>query len=293
MTARTNSPRGQVRWMPYFLLAPFLLTFAVFLAYPLYRSAFMAFSQTYGPTAHVWVGFGNFIKMVHDPEFWIALRNTAVYTLASVAIQLPLALGLALILNRPDLRGRTMFRLIFFLPSLVGLVFVAMMFSLLLGENGLVNTVLHGAIPAFPREFPWLQHYVMPSLILASLWMYVGFNMIYFLAALQSVNQETLDAAAIDGANAWQRFRYVVVPELKPVLGFVVLLSVIGSLQLFELPFVLLNGSGPESSGLTLVMYLYQNGFQRDDLGFASAIGWTLAILLIGLALMQRRLVDD
>jgi len=282
---------NHTRWTPYFFLAPFLLTFCVFLAYPLYESAILAFSQTYGPSHHIWVGFANFKNMANDPDFWIALKNTTVYTLASVTIQLPLALILALILNQPGLKGRTIFRLIFFLPSLVGLVFVAMMFSLMLGDrDGLVNVMLRAIVPGFPREFPWLQNYVMPSLILASLWMYVGFNMVYFLAALQSVSQDAIDAANIDGANAFQRFLYVTLPEIRPVVGFVVLLSVIGSLQLFELPFVLLGGPGPERSGLTLVMYLYQNGFERSDLGFASAIGWTLAILLMGLALIQRRL---
>jgi len=169
-----------------------------------------------------------------------------------------------------------------------------MMFSLMLGEHGgLVNVMLHAVVPGFPSEFPWLQNYVMPSLILASLWMYVGFNMVYFLAALQSVSQDAIDAANIDGANALQRFFYVTLPEIRPVVGFVVLLSVIGSLQLFELPFVLLGGPGPERSGLTLVMYLYQNGFERNDLGFASAIGWTLAIILMGARLIQRRLSTD
>jgi ABC-type sugar transport system permease subunit len=97
--------------------------------------------------------------------------------------------------------------------------------------------------------------------------------MIYFLAALQNVSRETLEAASIDGAGPWQRFRHVILPEIKPVFGFVALLSVIGSLQLFELPFILLDGPGPAQRGLTLVMYLYQNGFDRNDLGFASAIG--------------------
>ena len=280
--------------MPFLLLAPFLLTFAIFMAYPLYESAILAFSQTYGPSHSVWVGFANFKNMAQDPDFWIALKNTTIYTVASVTIQLPLALFLALILNQPGLRGRTIFRLIFFLPSLLGLVFVAMMFSLMLGEHdGLVNVMLRAVVPGFPREFPWLQNYVMPSLILASLWMYVGFNMVYFLAALQSVSQDAIDAANIDGANALQRFFYVTLPEIRPVVGFVVLLSVIGSLQLFELPFVLLGGPGPERSGLTLVMYLYQNGFERNDLGFASAIGWTLAIILMGARLIQRRLSTD
>jgi ABC-type sugar transport system permease subunit len=120
--------------------------------------------------------------------------------------------------------------------------------------------------------------------------MYVGFNMVYFLAALQSVNNDALEASAIDGASAWQRFRHVIIPDIQPVAGFVVLLSIIGSLQLFELPLILLNGPGPENRGLTLVMYLYQNGFERNDLGFASAVGWTLAIILMSLAFLQRRL---
>jgi ABC-type sugar transport system permease subunit len=219
------------------------------------------------------------------------MRNTFVYAVASVALQVPLALGLAMLLNRPSLKGRALFRLIFFSPSLVGIVFVAMIFALMFHEReGLVNVLLRQVIPHFPREFPWLQRYVMPALIIASLWMSVGFNMIYFLAALQSVDRECLEAADIDGANAWQKFLHVILPEIAPVTRFVMLLSLIGSFQLFELPFILLNGPGPENRGLTVVMYLYQYGFEVGDLGYASAIGWTLALVLMGLTVIQRRL---
>ncbi len=289
-----NKSVGQAWWVPYVFLSPFLLTFAIFMAYPLVESAILAGSQTYGPSHSIWVGWGNFRHLFQDPNFWLALENTSIYTLASVTIQLPLALGLALILNQPGLKGRSLFRLIFFLPSLVGVVFVAMMFSVILGDReGLVNTVLRSVVPGFPATFPWLQKYIMTSLIVASLWMYVGFNMVYFLAALQNVSRDALEAASIDGASAFQRFRHVTFPEIKPVFGFVILLSIIGSLQLFELPYVLLGGPGPEQKGLTLVMYLYQNGFERNDLGFASAIGWALAIVLMGIALTQRRLSRD
>lgn len=288
MSLSTSHPR----WTPYVFIAPFLTVFAVFMVYPLIQSIVLAFRQTYGPDYVIWVGLANFRNLLADPDFWTALKNTFTYALASVTIQLPLSLGLALLLNRPGLRGRAFFRLIFFSPSLVGVVFVAMMFSVMFGEKeGLVNTLLRTFVPGFPPVFAWLQNYVMSALIVASLWMYVGFNMIYFLAALQSVGQDGIEAAEIDGANAWQRFRHVIFPEIKPVAGFVVLLSIIGSLQLFELPFVLLNGAGPERRGLTVVMYLYQNGFERNDLGFASAIGWTLAVLLIGLAIGQRKLM--
>jgi ABC-type sugar transport system permease subunit len=128
----------------------------------------------------------------------------------------------------------------------------------------------------------------MSTLILISLWMYVGFNMIYFLAALQSVDDTLLEASEIDGAGPIAKFRHVIVPAIRPVASFVVMLSMIGSLQLFELPFVLLDGSGgPGNQGLTVVMYLYQSGFEVGDLGYASAIGWVLAFMLIGLALLQ------
>jgi ABC-type sugar transport system permease subunit len=278
-------------WAPYVFMAPFVLIFCTFMVYPLAQSIGLAMQQTFGPKTAVFVGLKNFGDLLADGFFWLAMRNTFVYAVASVALQVPLALGLALLLNRPSLKGRALFRLIFFSPSLVGIVFVAMIFALMFHEReGLVNVLLRQVIPHFPREFPWLQHYVMPALIIASLWMSVGFNMIYFLAALQSVDRECLEAADIDGANAWQKFFHVILPEIAPVTRFVMLLSLIGSFQLFELPFILLNGPGPENRGLTVVMYLYQYGFEVGDLGYASAIGWTLALVLMGFTVIQRRL---
>ncbi len=243
------------------------------MVYPLVQSIVLAMQQTFGPKTTVFVGLKNFQDVFADRFFWLAMRNTFVYAVAAVALQVPLALGLAMLLNRPNWRGRALFRLIFFSPSLVGIVFVAMMFGLMFHEReGLVNVFLREVIPHFPREFPWLQRYVMPALIIATLWMSVGFNMIYFLAALQGVDKDCLEAADVDGANAWQKFLAVILPEIAPVTGFVVLLSLLGSLQLFELPFILLNGPGPENRGLTVVMYLYQYGFEVGDLGYASAI---------------------
>ena len=172
----------------------------------------------------------------------------------------------------------------------MGLVFVGLLFSLIFApRTGLVNTVIHGFFPAFDPEFPWLQLYIMPALILAALWLYVGFNMVYFLAALQGVPEELMEAAALDGAGPWHRFRHIILPEILPVATFVVLMSLLGSLQLFELPFVLLSGTaGPENRGLTIVMYLYTTGFVSGDLGYACAIGWVLALFMGAFALGQR-----
>lgn len=288
-------------WAPWVLLAPFLTVFAVFTAYPLGRSMVLSLHQTYGPGTQEYVGLENYRFIVTDPLFWKALRNTVVYTMGSVFIQLPLSLGLALLLNHRAVRGRAVWRLIFFSPSLVGMVFAAMMFGVMFDKRtGLINVALHAvtSVPAdllgweavrWDLDFAWLQEHVMASLILASLWMWVGFNMVYFLAALQNVSRELIEAATVDGAGPWRRFVAVIVPAIRPVAGFVVLLSVIGSLQLFELPWILMNNSGgPHNRGLTVMSYLYQTGFESGDLGYASAIGWALAVVLVACAILQR-----
>jgi ABC-type sugar transport system permease subunit len=280
------------RWAPWVFTAPFLVLFAVFTLWPLGQSLLLAFQQTFGPKSSAYVGAGNFSFLLHDPLFWKAARNTAVYTLGALCIQVPISLGLALLLNRPEVRGRMIFRLVFFAPSLVGLVFVGVMFfQLFQKRTGLINAGLHALFPTWDPEFAWLDVHIMPSLFVASVWLYAGFNMIYFLAALQNVNRDLLDAACLDGAGAWSRFRHIVLPEIRPVATFVVLISLIGSFQLFELPWVLLdNSGGPDDRGLTIVMYLYQTGFLVGDLGYASAIGWVLGLLLALAAALQVRL---
>jgi len=288
---------GQSRWTPLLFLAPFLIIFLAFTAYPLVQSVSLSMHQTYGPKTSIFVGPRNFTQLFQDALFWKALGNTFIFALGSVLLQLPLSLGLALLLDRPGIRGRLFFRLVYFSPSLAGIVFVALLFGPIFEKNtGLLNVWLHSWV-GFDLEFPWMERHVMTGLIVAGLWMYVGFNMIYFLAALQSVDRSIEEAALVDGAGPWRRFLHVTIPAIRPVAGFVVLLSIIGSFQLFELPFVLLNNTaGPDNRGLTIVMYLYQTGFEIGDLGYASAIGWSLAILLmvlaIGLRLVLRRYED-
>jgi ABC-type sugar transport system permease subunit len=274
---------------PWLFLTPFLLLFATFTAYPLFGSLWLSTRQTFGPGSSRPVGIGNFTQLVQDPLFWQALRNTVVFTGGSVLVQLPLALLLAMALNRPGLRGRSVLRLIMFAPVLVGVVFVGMMFAVIFEKRtGMLNQLLHGAT-GWSLDFPWLETYVMPALILATLWQYVGYNMVYFLAALQNVPQELDEAACMDGANVFSRFRHIVLPAIRPVATFVVLLSIVGSFQLFELPYILFNGTGgPDNRGLSLVLYLYQCGFQTGDLGYASAIGWAMAAVLMTCAVLQR-----
>lgn len=282
------SRRIEPRLAPWLLLTPFFLVFGVFTLVPLAKSMVLAMQQTFGPSATRFVGFENFTFLATDPLFHTALKNTLIFTAASVFIQLPLALGLAMLLNRPDLRGRALYRLAFFSPQLVGLVFLAIMSTVVFQKRtGLLNQALH-SVSGASLDFPWLDEHIMWTLILASLWMWVGFNMVYFLAALQNVDRQLVEASLIDGAGPTQRFMSVTLPAIRPVAGFITLLSIIGSLQLFELPYILFDGGGPDNRGLTIVTYLYQKGFELNDLGYASAIGWALAILLVAVTILQR-----
>lgn len=272
------------------LVAPFAAVFGLFVLYPLVLSLLLATRQTFGPSATRFVGFENFSFLLSDPLFHRALINTFVFTAGSVFIQLPLALGLALLLNRPGLRGRAILRLAFFSPQLVGFAFVAIMAGVFFQKRtGLLNQLLHATV-GFNLDYSWLEQSVMLTLIIIAGWMYVGFNMIYFLAALQGIDRSLLDAAEIDGLGPVRRLWSVILPSIRPVASLVVLLSIIGSLQLFELPYILLDGGGPDNRGLTIVTFLYQMGFETGDLGYASAIGWVLALMILGFTIAHRAL---
>jgi ABC-type sugar transport system permease subunit len=283
---------------PYVFLLPYVLLTSVFFVYPFLRAVALAFYQTNGPRSQVFVGFENFVFLFHDSRFHSALGNTVTYTLCSIFLQLPLALGLAMLLNsgtsKLELRLKGFFRLILFSPNLVGPIFVGLMFSVLLTPRyGLLNRTLQ-ALVGWGLEQSWVDDpkLVMPALVLVSLWLYVGFNMVYFLAALQSVDKELEQAARIDGANAWQVFWNVTLPSIRHVVIFVVILSTVGSFNLFELPLALLsssNGFGPDDSGVTLITYLNEVAYRSGDLGLGSAVGWVVAISIMVFSFVQFR----
>ena len=268
------------RGWPYLFLTPFLAVFGTFHLYPLLRSLGLSFCATPRPGRTVFVGLANYGYLVRDVTFWLAVANTAAYVAAFLAVQLPLSLGLALALNDRRVMGRNGLRLAFFSTSLVGPVFVAVGFAQLLDPR-------HG-----PVRLPWLSDPLLAraAVLLAWLWLSVGFGMVYLLAALQSVDPALRDAAAVDGAGAVGRFRHVTLPAVRPVLSFLVLAGCVSGFQLFELPYVLLRGTGPALAGLTVVEYLYAVGFGQGNLGYASAVGWGLVVITIVAAAPQWRL---
>lgn len=292
---RRRRPSGEA-WAGYLFLTPYFVVTTLFFVLPLGWAAVLAFYQTDGPASWAFVGWDNFRFILNDADFYKALRNTGVFAAASVLIQLPLSLGLAMLLNAKDSRVKNLFRLVIFLPNLVGQVFVGVLFSILFTPTyGLFNRFLDGLV-GWGLTQRWLDDptLVMPAVIIASLWLYVGFNMVYFLAALQNVDQSLVEACRIDGAGPVRTFWTVTVPAIVPVATFVVVTSTIGSFQLFELPFTLLQehggGFGPKNSGLTVVGYLYQFGFKNGDLGTGAAVGWMLTLIILVISLIQLRL---
>ena len=262
------------RVAPYVFLLPFAIIFVMFLLYPLGRSMVLSLYKTAGPRHMRFVGAGNYRFLLTDLLFWRAVLNTAIFTVGFLVIQIPASLGLALLLNSRLVRWRGLWRFAFFSPYLVGQVFVGVIFFIMLT----------------PLQFTERPALAMLTVILASLWLMIGYGMIYFLAALQGIDPQLYEAAEIDGAGGWARFRHVTLPGIRGVLVFLVLAGTIASFQLFELPYVLFQGPGPNWSALTIVMYLYQIGFEAGDMGYASAIGWALVVVILIVAWLQLRL---
>jgi ABC-type sugar transport system permease subunit len=298
-TTGSGKPRPgrsvEPRLAPYLFIAPYLVVTAVFMLYPLLNAAMLTFYQTNGPASRVFIGVDNFSFLAQDPMFHTALWNTTLFAAASVFLQLPLSMGLALLLNSGKSRAKAFFRLVLFSPNLVGQIFVGVLFMVMFTPRyGMINRFFHELL-GWGLEEKWLQDpaLVMPAVVLTALWVWVGFNMIYFLAALQTVDKSLEEAARIDGANRFQVFWYVTLPSIRHVVIFVVVTSIIGSYQLFELPLTLFPesaGKGPDNSALTVINYLYEVGFNKGDLGLGSAVGWVVAVVIFCLSLFNIKL---
>lgn len=281
--------RLQQRLAPYLFLAPFVVIFCAFLLYPLARSVVLSFYKAVGPRKLMFVGLDNYRFLLQDEVFWRSVANTVYFAVMFLALQIPLSLGLSVLLNSRRLRGRSFFRFAFFSPHLVGGVFVGVIFGALLApRHGLVNQAIGLVAPWIGTEVNWFgkPELAMPAVVIAALWISVGYAMVYFLAALQSVDRELYEAAEVDGAGRLAQFWHVTLPGIRPVLTFMILVGTIGALQLFELPYVLFYLNTTNYS-ITIVMYLFQMGFESGDIGYASAIGWMLVVLILGVTLVQ------
>jgi multiple sugar transport system permease protein len=274
-------PRLSPRWAPYVFVSPFLVLFAVFGVFPLLFSLYLAF-QSWEPTSGLgamsFVGLENFHFALHDEWFWKSLKNTLWLAAASGVPQHLVAIPLAVFIHQSFKTLRDGVVGAYFLPYITSTVAIAIMFSSLFSKDfGLVNAGLHGLFGIEHVDWLGRAENIKPAIALIVFWRYLGFNVVLYLAALQTIPKDLYEAATMDGAGRWQQFWFITLPNLKPMIFFGVTLSVIGGLQLFEEPFILTGGRGGiDQSGMTSAVYLYRMAFDFNDFGGASAMSWLL-----------------
>lgn len=282
MTWRSNATA-------YTFLAPALFILVVFGFYPILYSFLMSFSKWRILDAPQFIGIENYRHLFHSKVFWVALRNTALYSAVTVPTGLVLALGSALLLNQP-IKARAFFRGVCFFPVIVPMVVIALVWNSMFGEHsGIVNSFLL-RIGIVPRN--WLSNpsLAFPLIMVMSVWKGFGYGMVLYLAGLQQIPESYYEAAKIDGANTWNRFRHITLPLLKPTTLFVVVLALIGSFQVFDQVYVMTQG-GPGYSTTVLVHFLYEEAYQRFRMGYACAIAYVLFALVFVVSLIQIRLL--
>jgi multiple sugar transport system permease protein len=282
-TVQASAKRRKKAWRQdlegYLFASPWLIGFVVFTVGPMIVSLFLSFTNYCVFLPLKWVGLGNYAEMfTRDEYFPKALYNTAYYSFLTVLCSQPLALSLALLMNR-DLPGIRLFRAAFYLPRVTSGVALSMLFIWILDPHvGFVNNALRAV--GLPAPL-WLQspQWSKPGLVLMSLFG-VGHGMVIYLAALQDVPQELMEAASIDGASRWRRFWSITIPMISPTLLFQLIMATIATFQVFSSAYVMTEG-GPLNSTLFYVLYLYRQGFEYLNMGYASALAWFLFIVLV------------
>lgn len=277
-------------WRDGWLFAtPFLLGLLLYWVGPMGYSLYLTLHEWDLIAKPEFAGFANYAALFSDRLLGTTLWNTAYYTFVSVPLQLLLALVLAIALNR-GLRAESTFRTILYLPSITPAVASAVVWTQIYNsEYGVLNQILL-ALGLEPVRWLFIPALAKPAFIFMSLWT-IGPQMVILLAGLQNIPQQMLEAAEIDGAGAWDRFRYVTLPMLSPSLFFNLVIGLIGSFQVFTSAFIMTRG-GPQNATLFLVLYLYQNGFNLFKMGYAATLSWVLFAIVMALTLLQLRLSD-
>jgi multiple sugar transport system permease protein len=269
-------------------MSPWIIGFVVFYVYPMLATLYFSFTHYDILSTPKWVGLSNYKFMfTSDPQFWESLRNTVWMILVATPIQVAFAIGCATVLTRPR-RGVGAYRTIFFLPTMVPVVAATLGFVFILNPAGPIDHLL--ALLHVPRPL-WFQdpRWAKPGLVLLGLWG-IGNTMIIFLASLLDVPRQLYEAADIEGASAWQRFRYITLPMISPVIFFAAVTGVIYGFQYFTEGFVAAGGAqslgSPQGSLLFYPIWLYQQGFEYFHMGYASALAWMLFLITMGCTLV-------
>jgi multiple sugar transport system permease protein len=271
-------------------LSPFLLSFALFSLFPLVASFALSFLDwsPLTPDRAALVGVDHYARALREPRFWGALRTTLIFVAGTIPVTTCIALGLALLVRRPLPRGlRTVFRSGFFVPSVVSMVVISLIWKNLYAPFGQLNGLL--ALVGLPAQ-RWLLDptLALPAIMAMDVWASAGYYMILYLAGLETIPGELYEAASLDGAGFWGRFRHVTWPGLKPMTLFILVINTMRSFQIFVEVFVM-TGGGPMRSTETVVLYLYDAAFHRFEMSYASAVAYLLFAILAVLSLIELR----
>jgi arabinosaccharide transport system permease protein len=283
---------GSEKVAPYVFALPFIVSILVFFVYPIVSTVTMSFQEVVPGQTH-FIGLKNYRIMLSNKQFYIAIKNSIIYTILTLLVLIPLPMVLAAMLDSRSAPGKNFFRSILFVPALTSVVVAGIIFRLILGDldTALFNQIVT-ALGFQPQK--WLttgnQTVAYAALVVMATWRWLGVNMMYFLSGLESVPRELYESASIDGANALQRFFCISVPMLRPVTIYVLTISIYGSMSMFTESFMLFNSNNsPMNVGLTIVGMLYRQGFEQNKLGRGAAIGLMLMLFTLVVNLIQLR----
>ena len=275
----------------YIFVAPAVILLIAFLVVPMiYTVYFSGFKyQIMRPDAMKFIGFENYQKLFSDKNFWLALKNTVYFTVIVVPCQCVLALALALLVSK-KFRGVAVFRTMYFAPQLTSMVVISVLWSVLYNANpntGLINSILV-SLGMSPIKFLSDASTAMNSIIFMSAWQGAGYQMMIFLAGLQGIPKDQYEAAAVDGATKFKQFLYITLPGLKGTIKYVVMITMIQAMKLFTQPYIMTQG-GPKNSTKTLVYYIYTQGFQKGNFGYACSIAAVFFVIVVTLSMAMKK----
>lgn len=274
----------------YLFVAPYILHLLVFTTFPLVFSFLLIFHRWDIISPMQWVGLRNFAKLSHDLLFFKSIGNTVIFLLIHIPLQIAVSLFLAESLNQ-KIRFRGFFRASYFLPVVVSGVVITILWQQLYAQDlGVINSLL---VKIGLKKLPWLTstQLAMPSIAIMATWKNVGLYIILFLVGLQSIPKHMYDAADIEGASHWQKFRYITLPMINPTMIMVVILSTIGGFSLFIEPYIMTDG-GPMNSTLSAMLYIYRQAFSFYHMGYAATLGFFFALIVFGIVLLQKKVIE-
>ena len=291
-TSNLTGRKRNERVTAYLFVAPAVLLLIGFLVVPMiYTAYFSTFKyQIMRPDNITFIGLDNYTKLFSDSNFWVAFKNTVYFTLIVVPVQSALALGLALLVSK-KFRGVSIFRTMYFSPQLTSMVVIAVLWSVLYNANpntGLINSFLT-SLGFSPINFLTNEHTAMNSIIFMSAWQGAGYQMMIFLAGLQGIPREQYEAASVDGATRFNQFCYITIPGLMGTIKYVIMITMIQAMKLFTQPYIMTQG-GPKNATKTLVYYIYTQGFQKGNFGYACSIATIFFVIVVIMSLSMKRI---